>query len=240
VAIAQSQHPHQTVGSKNKDFVVFFTIFNELHLPKAGSYISFLCAVIPISVVVNVYKRELDRLLFISKQRIIPHCSGVIMTYTTDNKTKQALESFKQFDADTQLALLWYGYLDIKDQLHPAPPNDVEVTSKAVFDQIQALSQEEQLQAQRDIVNCLDNQIGQTYSALSPSSKLELWLMLAQGMEESSIIGVPSDYKLPSETDNFVEQIKGLEFEERVNFMKSTVVAMGAKPMTKEGEIQGK
>ncbi|MBD2461293.1 Orange carotenoid protein [Oscillatoria sp. FACHB-1407] len=153
------------------------------------------------------------------------------MTYTADNKTRQAYDNFKQFDADTQLALLWYGYLDIKDQLHPAPPIDVEVTSKAIFDQIQALPQDQQLQAQRDIINCANNQIGQAYSALNSSSKLELWLMLAQGMENGSIIGFPSNYQLPSETNNFVEQIKGLDFEQRINFTKSAVMGMGAKPI---------
>lgn len=153
------------------------------------------------------------------------------MTYTADNTTKQALQNFQQFDVDTQLALLWYGYLDIKDQLHPAPPIDVEVTSKAIFDQIQEMPHDQQLQAQRDIISCSNNQIGQTYSALNSSSKLELWLMLAQGMENGSIIGVPSNYKLPSETDSFVEQIKGLDFEQRINFTKSAVMAMGAKPI---------
>ncbi len=45
----------------------------------------------------------------------------VSMTYTVDNPTRSALERFQQFDVDTQLALLWFGYLDIKDQLQPAP-----------------------------------------------------------------------------------------------------------------------
>ena len=57
------------------------------------------------------------------------------MTYTVDETTKPALESFQRFDVDTQLALLWFGYLDLKDELTPAPPNSVETPAKAVFDQ---------------------------------------------------------------------------------------------------------
>lgn len=144
------------------------------------------------------------------------------MTYTVDESTRPALQTFQSFDADTQLALLWYGYLDIKDQLNPAPPQSVEVPGKAVFDQIQALSPQEQLQAQRDLLKG-SGKAGQAYNALSPNAKLEVWLLLSQGMEAGTIIQVPSDYELPQETNKFVEMIGKLEFEQRVNFMLSAV-----------------
>ena len=145
------------------------------------------------------------------------------MTYTVDEATRPALESFQRFDVDTQLALLWFGYLDLKEQLNPAPPESVEALAKAVFDQIQELSQEDQLQAQRDIINGAN----QTYNSLSPNAKLDVWLLLAQGMDNGTVIQVPSDYQLPGETDEFVASIKKLEFEQRVNFMLSAVQAMG-------------
>lgn len=149
------------------------------------------------------------------------------MTYTVDETTKPALESFQRFDVDTQLALLWFGYLDLKDELTPAPPNSVETPAKAVFDQFLDLSPEEQLQAQRDIISGSATNISKAYNALSPNAKLEVWLLLAQGMENGSIIQVPSDYQLSGETDEFVALIKKLEFEQRVNFMLSAVQAMG-------------
>ena len=145
------------------------------------------------------------------------------MAYTVDERVQPALKSFQQFDVDTQLALLWYGYLDIKDQLNPAPPQSVEVPGKAVFDQIQALSHQEQLQAQRELLQGSASDISSAYNALSSNAKVEVWLLLAQGMEQGTIIPMPSDYQLPSETDQFTEQIKQLEFEQRVNFMLSVV-----------------
>ncbi|MBG1259796.1 orange carotenoid protein N-terminal domain-containing protein [Nostoc commune] len=145
------------------------------------------------------------------------------MTYTVDEATRPALETFQRFDIDTQLALLWFGYLDLKEQLNPAPPESVEAIAKAVFDQIQELSKEEQLQAQRDIINGAN----QTYNSLSPNTKLDVWLLLAQGMDNGTVIQVPSDYQLPGETDEFVALIKKLEFEQRVNFMLSVVQAFG-------------
>lgn len=145
------------------------------------------------------------------------------MTYTVDERTKPALKKFQSFDVDTQLALLWFGYLDIKDQLNPAPPQSVEVPGKAVFDQIKFLSPEQQLQAQRDLLKGANNDIYRAYNALSPNAKVEVWLLLAQGMEDGTIIQVPSNYQLPAETDEFTAQIKQLGFEQRINFMLSAV-----------------
>jgi hypothetical protein len=149
------------------------------------------------------------------------------MTYTIDEKTRPALETFQRFDVDTQLGLLWFGYLDLKDQLQPAPPQSVEVPAQTVFDQFLDLSHEEQLQAQRDIIHGAANNISQAYNTLSPNAKLDVWFMLAQGMENGTIIPVPSDYQLPGETDEFVALVKNLDFEQRINFMLSAVQAMG-------------
>jgi len=145
------------------------------------------------------------------------------MTYTVDQNTQPALDAFQRFDVDTQLALLWYGYLDIKDELQPAPPPSVEIVGQAVFHQIQALSPQEQLQAQRDLLQGAGTEIGRVYSALSPNARLEVWLLLSQGMENGTIIQVPSDYELPSETDEFLEMIKKLDLEQRINFMLSVM-----------------
>lgn len=149
------------------------------------------------------------------------------MTYLTLDEVKQPLEQFEQFDADTQLALLWYGYLDIKDSLTPNPDHKTEGMGRAIFDQIKALSKEDQLQAQRDIANRVDNPISREYGALSPSAKLEVWLLLAQAMEAGDVINVPDDYQLPDHTGDFVSQIKALDFEQRVNFTRNAVAKMG-------------
>ena len=151
------------------------------------------------------------------------------MTYATDENTKKSLETFKKFDVDTQLGILWFGYLDLKDKLNPGNAASAQDTAGAVYDQIKAMSKEEQLQAQRDIASGADSDISRTYSALSSSGKLDTWLRLAQGMDEGAIIQVPSDYQPPSETNEFVEQVKQLDFEQRINFMRSLVIEMGAK-----------
>ncbi|MCC5637105.1 Orange carotenoid protein [Nostoc sp. CHAB 5844] len=152
------------------------------------------------------------------------------MTYATDESTRQAVEKFRQFDVDTQLALLWFGYLDIKEELLPSGNDAAEVdTAEAVYNQIQALPKEQQLQAQRDIASCANTDISRAYTSLHSSGKLQLWLRLAQGIENNQIITVPSDYELPTETNDFVEGIEKLDLEQRIDFTRSVVLEMGAK-----------
>jgi len=151
------------------------------------------------------------------------------MTFATDDSTKQAVQQFQSFDVDTQLGLLWFGYLDLKDQLNPVNTTSAQDTAGALYGQIREMSQEEQLQAQRDIASGADSDISRAYTSLSSSGKLDVWLRLSQGMEEGVIIQVPSDYQPPSETQDFVNQIQSLDFEKRIDFMRSTVIEMGAK-----------
>lgn len=153
------------------------------------------------------------------------------MTYTTDDITKRSLETFRRFDVDTQLALLWFGYKDLKDQLTPAggaEGESIDASATALFDQIQALPQEQQLQAQRDLLTGADSGFSQTYKSLHSSPRLNVWLKLAQGMEEGTIIQVPSDYELPAETNEFVDMVSNLDFEQRLDFMRSAVVDLGS------------
>jgi hypothetical protein len=154
------------------------------------------------------------------------------MTYLTVDAVKEPLKQFENFDADTQLALLWYGYLDIKDQLSPNPDHKTDDISRAIFDKVIALSKQDQLQAQRDIANRADTAISREYGAASPSAKLEFWLLLAQGMESGDIINVPDDYQLPDHTQEFANQVKELDFEERVNFVRNAVTKMGLNKTT--------
>lgn len=150
------------------------------------------------------------------------------MPYNHSENTQRALSMFQQYDIDTQLALLWYGYLDIKDELNPGPPQAADRMAHTIYDEIKVLPQEQQLQAQRDILSGAESQFGRTYSALSNSARIEIWLLLGQGMESGEIINVPSDYKLPEQTHEFSDFISGLSFEERVEFMQAGVQGMGA------------
>lgn len=152
------------------------------------------------------------------------------MTYATDERTQKAINQFRGFDVDTQLALLWFGYLDLKDQLAGETNQpSVQDTAAALYDQIRALPQDQQLQAQRDIASRANTDISRAYNALHSSPKIDLWLRLSRGMENGEIIPVPADYKLPQQTNSFVDTVKGFDFQQRIDFIRSIVLEMGAK-----------
>jgi hypothetical protein len=148
-------------------------------------------------------------------------------SYNYSEKTEQAVSLFRRYDVDTQLALLWFGYLDIKDQLNPAPPAPSDSMARIVYGEIKALPEDQQLQAQRDILKGA-GQFGKSYSSLDNSARIEVWLLLGQGMESGEIINVPSDYQPPQETQEFSDYISQLNFEERIDFMRAIVQEMGA------------
>ncbi len=149
-------------------------------------------------------------------------------SFAINDKAKEALAAFRAFDTDTQLALLWFGYLDIKDQLTPGNTSSSQKTAEAVFNHIAALPKEEQLQAQRDIASSANTEISHLYSGLDQSAKMDVWLRLAQGMEDGRIIGMPDDYKLPENTKQFAQMVKSLEFEQRLDFSRAAVFEMGS------------
>ncbi|MBD1913645.1 MULTISPECIES: orange carotenoid protein N-terminal domain-containing protein [unclassified Leptolyngbya] len=150
------------------------------------------------------------------------------MTFTTDNPTiNRPLEMFQSFDADTKLALLWYGWLDIKNELNPDPTYQTETLTQALVDQVLALPREEQLQAQRDVVNGVDTPISRSYGTFFSSVRLDFWLLLARAIEEGTVIGVPENYQLPENTREFADQIKKLSLEDRITFTRSAVSRMG-------------
>jgi Orange carotenoid protein, N-terminal len=148
--------------------------------------------------------------------------------FATSDKVKKALEDFQKFDVDTQLGLFWFGYLDLKENLTPANTTSSQTTAEAVFHRIIAMSKEEQLQAQRDIVSHANSEISQLYGGLDPSAKLDVWLRISQAMEDGRAIPVPQDYKLPENTNQFTQQVKSLEFEERVEFSRNLAQSWGA------------
>ncbi len=152
------------------------------------------------------------------------------MTFTNiQNNQAQAVNKFQQFSPDDQLALLWYFYEEIGESVTPKGGPDTAGfnIAESLYHQIQQMSPEQQLQVQREIVSRQESQISQTYGNLNSSTKLALWYLLAQGIEENSIIDVPSDYSASQPAQSFLNEFKQLDFNDQVTFLRSAVLAMG-------------
>jgi Orange carotenoid protein, N-terminal len=99
--------------------------------------------------------------------------------------------------------------------------------AEGLFAQAQALSHQDQLMLQRALINKEDHELTREYAALSDTTKLLFWYLLAQGMDEGSIIPMPADYQLSSAAQQVFDQIKQLEFDQQISLFRDVVSPMG-------------
>jgi hypothetical protein len=155
-----------------------------------------------------------------------------LMTFTNlrDNP-EQALQSFRRLNVDDQLALLWFIYTKMGGSITPAAPGRAgEDIAETLFNLVKGMSHDEQLQAQRDLLAGADTQISREYGSLSANTKLLFWYRLAQGMESSTIVPMPSDYKLQGEAKDLLAALESMEFQQQITFLREAVEPTGAQP----------
>ena len=152
---------------------------------------------------------------------------------TNDPIIREHVTAFQALDVDTQLGLFWFIYKEMGSSITPAAPGASTVSeevAEGLFNQIKEKSHEEQLQFQRDLINKADNEYTRMYGSMSDTTKLLFWYRLSQGMQNLTIIPVPPGYKLPSEAQELLDEIKELEFEQQITLFRDYVGPMGAEP----------
>ncbi|MGG6293221.1 orange carotenoid protein N-terminal domain-containing protein [Leptolyngbya sp. AN02str] len=156
-----------------------------------------------------------------------------VMSYTTTNTFTNLVNQFRGLDVDQQLALFWFIYTEMGDSITPAAPSASTVSpevAQGLFNQVEQMSQEEQLQLQRDLITRKNTLIGREYGALSDTTKLLFWYFLAQGMSKGSVVQVPQGYELSNEAQSLFQEIKKLDFGEQITLFRDYVAPMGVDP----------
>jgi hypothetical protein len=142
---------------------------------------------------------------------------------------QQNIQTLQSVSVDDRLAVLWYLYEAIKGQLSPGDSDTAGFdVAQGLVDEIRAMPHEKQLQVQRDIAGKANTQESVTYSSYSSSGQLFFWYLLAQGIENGSIVPVPEDYQLSSEAQSLLGEVKNYDFEQQIDFARSAVSQMGA------------
>ncbi|WP_254174298.1 orange carotenoid protein N-terminal domain-containing protein [Planktothrix pseudagardhii] len=159
------------------------------------------------------------------------------MTFTpTQQDLEQALSKFRGLDVDTQLAFLWFVYTKMGQSITPAAPGAAQTEiAEGLYNQVQALSFEEQLQAQRDFLQSNDTQLCREYGSLSDNTKLLFWYRLAQGMDAKTIIPMPENYEFSQEGKALLGQLENMDFEQQITFLRQSVEPTGAAPQSGSG-----
>lgn len=163
------------------------------------------------------------------------------MTYTTSQVIEtrnpalavvpNTISAFKRLIADDQLGLLWTLYKNMGQAVTPAAPGAARLQfAEGLLEQVKSMSQQEQLQFMRDLVNQRNTPETRAYGVLTNNTKLAFWYQLAVLMDEGSVIPVPSYYKLSGPALEVFGQITKLEFGQQITVMRQAVVSMGVDP----------
>ncbi|MGF1498141.1 MAG: orange carotenoid protein N-terminal domain-containing protein [Elainellaceae cyanobacterium] len=154
------------------------------------------------------------------------------MTFSSlRTNTSQATELFQRQSTDDQLALLWYIYTQIGKSITPAAPDAASPQiMEGLFNQFKALSQQDQLQAMRDLATRKSSELSREYGSLSADTKLGFWYRLAQGMDNGTIVPMPEDYQMSDESNQLLAAVESMEFEQQITFLRNAINPMGAEP----------
>ena len=152
-------------------------------------------------------------------------------TATSDQNISRALSSYGNLSTDDKLAFLWYVYTKMGTSVTPAAPGAAaDEVVEGLFNQVKELSHEEQLDAQRKIIESQDTLISREYGAFSENSKLYFWYRLAQGMEAGTIIPVPDSYEPSGSVTELLSQVEIMEFEQQITLLRNAAIEGGAEP----------
>ena len=157
---------------------------------------------------------------------------------SNDPDISQALKAMQGLDVDEQLGLFYFIYKEMGGAVTPAAPGASTVSTdiaEGLFNQVKELPHDQQLQLQRDLINNADSQYTRMYGSLSDTTKLLFWYRLSQGMDSAVIIPLPSDYKLSSQAEEVLNQVKGLAFEQQITLFRDYVGPMGAEAKSGPG-----
>lgn len=138
---------------------------------------------------------------------------------------------FSQLNAEDQLALIWFAYLEMGKTITIAAPGAANmVFAEATLNEIQKMSAQQQTQVMCDLANHADTPLCRTYATWSPNIKLGFWYQLGQWMEKGIVAPIPEGYKLSANAAAVLQAIRELESGQQITVLRSTVVDLGFDP----------
>lgn len=156
-----------------------------------------------------------------------PSASKTALTAVPDT-----IAAFDRLTTDDKLGLLWVLYRNMGGAITPAAPGAARLQfAEGLLQQVQAMSQGEQLQFMRDLVQKNNTPATRSYGVLTSNTKLAFWYQLAVLMDEGKVIAVPEYFQLSEVVASVFGQISELTFNQQISFMRQAVVDMGIDPL---------
>lgn len=155
------------------------------------------------------------------------------------NDTQAVVAAFNALDTDAKLAWLYFVYEKMGESVTPAAPTaaDPELAPLLLGDYLD-LSDEEQLNIMRGIVNREDTEYSRAYGALKENNQLLVWYAWAVEMGDT-VVDIPDDYQATDSINDLLAQIEELDFEEQISVLRTIASEMGytdVKPIPTQAE----
>jgi len=144
---------------------------------------------------------------------------------------------YRLLNAEDQLALIWYAYLEMGKTITIAAPGAARMQfAEPVLNRIKAMDFNEQSQVMCDLANSADTEICRTYANWSVNIKLGFWYQLGVWMDEGIVAPIPEGYQLSANAASVLASLRGLEGGQQITVLRNFVVDMGFDPSKGEGQ----
>ena len=158
----------------------------------------------------------------------IDSARGIFPNTLAADVVPATIARFTQLNAEDQLALIWFAYLEMGKSITIAAPGAASmVFAENTLNEIRRMTPLQQSQAMCDLANRSDTPIGRTYATWSPNIKLGFWYQLGQWMEEGIVAPIPEGYQLSANASAVLQAIRGLESGQQITVLRNAVVDLG-------------
>jgi len=135
---------------------------------------------------------------------------------------------FSQLNAEDQLALIWFAYLEMGQTITIAAPGAASmILAEGTLTQIKEMSSQEQTQVMCDLANRADTPICRIYATWTANIKLGFWYRLGEWMEQGIVAPIPEGYQLSANAAAVLQAIRGLESGHQITVLRNAVVDLG-------------
>jgi Orange carotenoid protein, N-terminal/Nuclear transport factor 2 (NTF2) domain len=138
---------------------------------------------------------------------------------------------FVQLNAEDQLALIWFAYLEMGKSITIAAPGAANMMfAEATMNEIKQMDFQNQTQVMCDLANRADTPVCRTYSTWSANIKLGFWYQLGQWMEQGIVAPIPDGYRLSANAAAVLQSIRNLDAGQQITVLRNAVLDMGFDP----------
>ncbi|MCT7952273.1 orange carotenoid protein [Ancylothrix sp. C2] len=148
-------------------------------------------------------------------------------SHVLSSDSQEFVKNFQALNTDDKLALLYYIYEQMGDSITPAAPQAAQPEiAPILLGDFYELSDDEQLNVMRAIVNREPTEYSRAYGALSANNQLVVWYAWAQGMGDT-VVDIPDNYQASEGINNILQQIEGMEFQDQISIFRQIAEGMG-------------